>query len=204
MSNSPISDAVQSPPNQASDQAIHQSESAIHNEAVIFIPGFYAKSKGFVLENFLAIGLTTRLEGRQVELERDEVKIAGQSGRRFVYESVAGEPKTLDIYEIFWTDLVDKLSDRSIKDQIVRGFFLFVYWVFAGTWNMAKNRGCCSSSLWSSCCWCCCGITATWLWRLWQLGKTPMRLASKYYRATGRNIWLGGAKPWAGAHLGDR
>jgi hypothetical protein len=108
-------------------------------EAVIFIPGFYAKSKGYFLENFLAVGLTTRLEGQQVELEREEIKIEGQSGRRFVYETAEGQAKALDVYEIFWTDLVDKLSDRSIKDQIVRGIFLLIYWLFAGTWQMAKK-----------------------------------------------------------------
>ncbi|NJP09040.1 MAG: hypothetical protein HC866_05755 [Leptolyngbyaceae cyanobacterium RU_5_1] len=108
-------------------------------EAVIFIPGFYARSKGYFLENFLAVGLTTRLENKPVEMERDEVKIAGQSGRRFTYESEAGEQKFLDVYEIFWSDLIDKLSDRSVKDQVVRGIFLFIYWFFSGIWFVARK-----------------------------------------------------------------
>ncbi len=110
-------------------------------EAVIFIPGFSMKSKGYYLENYLAVGLTTRLEGRQIELEGEEVKIAGQSGRRFSYESISGEQKHLDIYETYWTDLVDKLSAHTVKDQITRGLFLFIYWLFSRIWTMAtKSR----------------------------------------------------------------
>lgn len=108
-------------------------------EAVIFIPSFYSKAKGYFLDNFLALGLTTRLEGRDINLESSEVKIAGQSGKRFTFESLTGEPKIVDIYETYWTDLVDKLSEKNSKEQIFRGLFLFIYWFTSKIWLMAQR-----------------------------------------------------------------
>lgn len=108
-------------------------------EAVIFIPGFYAKSKDYFLNNFLALGLISRLEAESVELLRDDVKIAGQTGKRFLVEQPDSEDKVVDIYEVYWTDLVDKLSERSAKEQIIRGLFVFIYWLFSRTWQMARK-----------------------------------------------------------------
>jgi hypothetical protein len=48
---------------------------------VVFIPGFGAKSQDYYLEKLLTIGLTSRLEDRRVDLEREAVKISGQSGK---------------------------------------------------------------------------------------------------------------------------
>lgn len=112
---------------------------ASNKAAIVFIPGFYAKSKDYDLTNLLALGLTTRFEDRQIEMEPEEVKISGQTGRRFIYESASGEPQTLDIFEAYWTDLVDKLSTRSVKDQLFLGMFLFIYWLFSNVLQMARK-----------------------------------------------------------------
>lgn len=109
-------------------------------EAVIFIPPFIEEQKNLYLEDYLLLGLTTRLEGRQVELSREEVKIQGQSGKRLTYESIAtGEIKTIDIYEAYWNDLIDPLSKKNAKDQAIKGIFLFIYWLFSGVWQMARK-----------------------------------------------------------------
>lgn len=112
---------------------------ASRKEAIVFIPSFYSKSSGYVLDNFLALGLTSRLEGREVNLDPDDIKIAGQSGKRFMVESLAGDPKTIDVYETYWTDLVDKLSEKNAKEQIFRGLFLFIYWLSSRIWVMARQ-----------------------------------------------------------------
>lgn len=109
------------------------------NEAIIFIPGFYAGHQNKYLDDYLLLGLTTRLEGRQVELTREDVKIQGQSGKRLLYSSIEGQNRTIDIYEAYWHDLIDPLSAKSIKDQVVKGIFLFFYWLFSGIWQMAKK-----------------------------------------------------------------
>lgn len=101
----------------------------VEKEAVVFIPGFDAGVKNYYIDNFLMIGLTTRLERKRVFLEPDEIKIAGQSGRRFNFTSDDCK-KTIDVYEIFWDDLVEKLSKKNLKSKVLGGISLFIYWLF--------------------------------------------------------------------------
>lgn len=110
-----------------------------NHEAIIFIPGFYAGQKNKYLDDYLLLGLTTRLEGRQLELTQEDVKIQGQSGKRLLYSAAEGEKKYIDIYEAYWHDLIDPLSGKSIKDQVIKGIFILFYWLFSGIWRMAKK-----------------------------------------------------------------
>ncbi|TAD73202.1 MAG: hypothetical protein EA001_16620 [Oscillatoriales cyanobacterium] len=70
-------------------------------EAIIFIPGFHAKGKGYYLNNLLLIGLAGRLEQMDVSIDPNPVKIEGQSGRRVIVQNRAGDSKTIDIYEAY-------------------------------------------------------------------------------------------------------
>lgn len=106
-------------------------------EAIVFIPGFDAGTKDYYIDNYLAIGLTTRLERQRVFLEPDEVKIAGQTGRRFTV-TTNDTRKTIDVYEIFWNDLVTKLSQKNLKAKVCGGFSLFAYWL-SYTFNIARK-----------------------------------------------------------------
>lgn len=108
-------------------------------EAIIFIPGFHAKGKDYYLNNLLLVGLAGRLEKMDVSIDPDPVKIEGQSGRRVIVQNRAGDSKTIDVYEAYWSDLVDRLSDKNAKERVVRGLFLFVYWLFSSMWKMARK-----------------------------------------------------------------
>jgi len=109
-----------------------------NKEAVILIPCFGAKSQNQYLD-YLVLGLTTRLEGRQVSLESEDIKIKGQSGKRLTYDSLDGKRKTIDIYEAYWNDLINPLSSKNIKEQVIKGFFLLLYWLFSRFWHMARK-----------------------------------------------------------------
>ena len=101
-------------------------------EAIIFVPAFSSKEKDYYINHYLAIGLANRLEDKRVYLEPEEIKISGQTGRRFIFASEAQEKK-IDIYEIYWRDLVDDLTDKSIRYRVFRGIYLLFYWIFASS-----------------------------------------------------------------------
>ncbi|MGG6241573.1 hypothetical protein ACQ4N7_23350 [Nodosilinea sp. AN01ver1] len=106
-------------------------------EAVIFIPGFVCPERNYYLERFLAVGLTTRIEDEEIILEPEEVKISGQSGRRFVLDIGSEKPRIIDVYEVYWADLINGLSNKDIKTQFLRGLYLIYFW-FVNGWKVAK------------------------------------------------------------------
>lgn len=97
--------------------------------AIIFIPGFDAIMQNYYIEHYLGIGLTSRLEGKKINFDSEEIKIAGQSGRRFTYQIDKEHKKTIDIYEVYWTDLADNLTKKPQKQQMVLGLDLFIFWL---------------------------------------------------------------------------
>lgn len=108
-------------------------------EAVILVPGFFAKAQDDYLDKLLTIGLTSRLENYRVDVEREPIKIAGQTGRRFTAYSQTNQEKVLDIYEAYWLDLMEKLGEKPPKEQILRGLYLFIYCFTFKFWIMAKQ-----------------------------------------------------------------
>ena len=105
-------------------------------EAIIFVPAFDSKEKDYYIDRHLANGLTNRLEDKHIYLESEKVKISGQTGRRFAFASSNASDsngKKIDIYEIYWRDLVDDLSDKSIRYRVFRGVYLLFYWIFASS-----------------------------------------------------------------------
>ncbi|MEB3884043.1 hypothetical protein [Lyngbya sp. CCY1209] len=100
-------------------------------DAIVFVPGFDAKEKDYYIDRYLALGLANRLEDRRAYMEPEPVKIAGLSGRRFTFESQGGAKKTVDIYEIYWRDLVEDLNEGTIRYRVFRGIYLLLYWLSA-------------------------------------------------------------------------
>jgi hypothetical protein len=105
-------------------------------EAVIFVPGFDAKCQNFYLDKYLEPGLLTQLEGIDIKLDPETVKIPGQTGKRILCQMEGGE-KTMDIYEVYWNDLVDRLSGKVIGQKLCRGFAIIIYW-FSEGWKIMK------------------------------------------------------------------
>jgi hypothetical protein len=105
-------------------------------EAVIFIPGFDAKSQNYFLDTFLTPGLLTQLEDLDIKLDPQDVKIPGQTGKRFHCQLEDGE-KTIDIYEVYWDDLIDRLSSQDVMNKFVRGLIMIIYW-FGRFWKIMQ------------------------------------------------------------------
>lgn len=105
-------------------------------EAIIFVPGFGSECQDFYLDHFLTPGLLTLLEDVEIKLDPEAVKIPGQAGKRFHCRSEDLE-KTLDIYEVYWDDLVDHLSAKDARQKLVRGLNLFVYMLLSG-WKIIR------------------------------------------------------------------
>ncbi len=105
-------------------------------EAVIFIAGFDAQCQNYYLDNYLGQGLRYQLEDIDVKLDPEDVIIPGQTGKRFICQLEDSE-KTIDIYEVYWNDLVDRLSTKETKQQFIRGLALFIYW-FSRGWKIMK------------------------------------------------------------------
>jgi hypothetical protein len=105
-------------------------------EAVIFIPGFDAKYQNYFLDTFLTPGLLTQLEEIDIKLDPQEVKIPGQTGKRFHCQLEDSE-KTIDIYEVYWDDLIDRLSSQDVMNKFVRGLIMIIYW-FGRCWKIMQ------------------------------------------------------------------
>lgn len=105
-------------------------------EAVIFVAGFDAQCQDYYLDQFLEPGLLTQLEDIDIKLDPEAVKIPGQTGKRFVCQLDDGE-KTLDIYEVYWNDLVDRLSTKEIRPKFSRGLGMIFYWLSRG-WKIMR------------------------------------------------------------------
>ncbi|MBR9910903.1 MAG: hypothetical protein GYB33_11210 [Gammaproteobacteria bacterium] len=106
-------------------------------ELVLFIPGLGAKERDEYSAK-LANGLSDYCAHNGLTCEvRDESIIDGSISRQIEIDSLQ---KTLDIREVFWSDLVTPLSSESISIKIIRGFSLLWYWVFSfDVWQVIKH-----------------------------------------------------------------
>jgi hypothetical protein len=105
-------------------------------EAVIFVAGFNALCQDYYLDTFLAPGLLTQLEDIDIKLDPQAVKIPGQTGKRFLCQ-LESQEKTIDIYEVYWDDLVDRLSAQDTRQKFSRGLSMILYW-FTRAWKIAR------------------------------------------------------------------
>lgn len=105
-------------------------------EAVIFVAGFDAQCQNYYLDNYLAQGLLHQLEDIDIKLDPEDVKIPGQTGKRFICQLEDSE-NIIDIYEVYWNDLVDRLSAKTPKQQFSRGLNMFFHWFTQG-WKIMR------------------------------------------------------------------
>lgn len=101
-------------------------------EAIIFIPGLSGFEKDYAL-NLLSLGLTEQLQGVKVQ-EIGEAKIEGHSGKKFSVSVDVEHVKYVDIYEVYWTDFLNRLSQKELREKVFRGIYLLIDWVFSKTW----------------------------------------------------------------------
>jgi hypothetical protein len=105
-------------------------------EAVVFVSGFDAQCQNYYLDNYLKEGLLNQLEDIDIKLDPEDVKIPGQTGKRFHCQFDDTE-KTIDIYEVYWNDLVDRLSAKSTTQKFGRGISMCFHW-FSHGWKIMK------------------------------------------------------------------
>lgn len=105
-------------------------------EAVVFVSGFDAQCQNYFLDNFLVPGLLTQLEDLNIKLDPEDIKIPGQTGKRF-YCQLKADHKIIDIYEVYWNDLVDHLSSKDTKQKFGRGLSMIFYWLVYN-WKIMK------------------------------------------------------------------
>jgi hypothetical protein len=107
-------------------------------EAIVFIPGIFGKEQDFYLNAYLIKGLTQNAVSARI-YETGEALIEGCKGKRLEVKFHSGETKTIDVYEAFWADLLTTLSTQNLKDKVLRGTSLLLYWVFSGIWKTFKE-----------------------------------------------------------------
>ena len=105
-------------------------------EAVVFVPGFYAKCQNYYLDTFLTPGLLAQLEDIDITLDPEEAKIPGQTGRRFHW-LLEDKERIMDIYEVYWDDLVDRLSAKENIPKFWQGLSMIFYW-FGRCWKLMR------------------------------------------------------------------
>lgn len=109
-------------------------------EALIVIPGFDAKEFGFALN-------------RTVENINNQQSIADVSKiptpenpnmqRLEVTFSNSEEKKQIDIYEVFWGDIIEKnsIQEVTVWKKVIFGLELMFFWFFSPIWKAAlKNK----------------------------------------------------------------
>jgi hypothetical protein len=96
-------------------------------EAIILVSAFGTQCQNFYLDNFLVPGLLSQLEDVDIKLDPEDVKIPGQTGKRFLCQLENGD-KTIDVYEVYWQDLINRLSAQDIKSKFIRGMGMIFYW----------------------------------------------------------------------------
>ncbi|MBE9198696.1 MULTISPECIES: hypothetical protein [unclassified Nodularia (in: cyanobacteria)] len=99
-------------------------------EAIIFIHGFYlGRDRNYFLD-YLSTGFTDILEPYRIE-EAGEEKIAGYIGKTIKLVTNKDNFKKIDVYDAYWNDLVNnQLSNRNLKDRLLRGIDMLFYWFF--------------------------------------------------------------------------
>ena len=105
-------------------------------EAVIFIGGFGARHQNYYLETFLVPGLLTQIEDIDIKLAPEDIKIPGQAGKRFFCQ-IEDQQKTIDIYEVYWDDLVDRVSAKDIEQKLRRGLGI-IFYLTSQSWNIMQ------------------------------------------------------------------
>ena len=108
------------------------------NEAILIIPGLDSKVVGFALER-----LIDKISKRQ---QISEVKVLNdQTGHKHGLELTfnnTGEKKIIDVYEVFWGDIINKNYAEGLVlwKKVVFGVELISFWLFSSIWKGARKN----------------------------------------------------------------
>jgi len=108
-------------------------------EAIILIHGIDGKTPGDILSK-LERGITDSSLMGSVAV-KVPLKVGESEARVLEVSRKAdgSQNKHLHLYELFWGDTIDKITDLGIRNQIGRGFSLIIYWICT-PFLKARNR----------------------------------------------------------------
>lgn len=95
-------------------------------EAIIFCPGFGAEFKDYYTIKYLIPGIEST-EGFKI-IEKQNSKILGQTGIK-IKLTIPIKEKSIEIYEVYWDDVIDRLSSKKERDKFFSGFQTIFYWL---------------------------------------------------------------------------
>ncbi|GAA4271578.1 hypothetical protein U6A24_13410 [Aquimarina gracilis] len=111
----------------------------MRNEAIIVIPGLDAREIGYALER-----VVKKISERQ---QISDVNILGEgNGQKKSVELTfkhTSEKKTIDVFEVFWGDIVNENYSEELPlwKKVIFGLELITFWVFSSVWKGAlKNK----------------------------------------------------------------
>jgi hypothetical protein len=140
---------------------------ATGKEAIVFIPGLFTNEKDYFLNAYLIRGLTKSAVAAEVR-ETGEVLIEGCKGKQLSVKFYSGETKTIDLYEAYWFDLIQRLSTETLREKVMRGIALLFYWAFSKVWMSFRE---CPTMVFSS-------VISLFLILLWYYGTITMALTA--------------------------
>jgi hypothetical protein len=107
-------------------------------EAILIIPGLDSKIVGFSLDR-----LIDKISKRQ---QISSVKVLNyQTGQKRGVEltfTETSKKKIIDIYEVFWGDIINKIytEDLLLWKKVVFGLELIIFWLFSTIWKGARKN----------------------------------------------------------------
>ncbi|RKG74505.1 hypothetical protein D7W79_22700 [Corallococcus exercitus] len=115
-------------------------------EAIVLIHGSDSRQRDSG-RGLLTEGLLKVPEG-VVVTQQGPITIQGASGLQFqVTRHEDGAKRSVDVYEAFWADLIPSLTRMGLRDRVLGGLELLVYWGFSGVWKGFLKRKVLTSSL---------------------------------------------------------
>lgn len=106
--------------------------------AIVLIPGMMKAEKDRQRDRLVS-GLVEVSERVRVS-EQGAVAVEGAEGVRLRVTHPDGQKTTLDVYEAYWGDLINRLSQEELNVRIRRGTTLLFYWAFSRIWRGMRGR----------------------------------------------------------------
>lgn len=107
------------------------------NEAIVFIPGVNVLQQGKGLKR-LVESLTADQTTNPKVIEIQDIAVSGAKGKKLHVESLQSVVRTIDVYEAFWGDLIEHISQQNPFKKFRNGAKLLSFWIFSGTWRAAR------------------------------------------------------------------